>query len=194
MRSDEKKTPPEFPIKFDRKLLLLTLNFLMFYIGWGFCLSGVVTGRPFLGPVVVAVLLLSHLIRVRFRLDEMILIMTVAFFGTLCDTAFLNLGLIDYRAGYESLPWLAPLWVTAIWALFAISVNHSMIWLRFNLSFAVLFGMGGGIVSYFAAARLGAAEFYPSLAVVLVIIGLVWAVIMPIIVLWGKWLENTLTR
>jgi len=177
-------------IKFDLKLLMRVLNFLLFYVGWGFCLTGAVTGNPFLGPIIVAFFLLYHLIQERFRLAEIVMIIAVSLYGTLSDTLFLNLGLIEYKGGYESLPWLAPLWVTAIWALFAMSVNHSMVWLRVNRLLAAVFGMGGGMVSYFAAVRVGAAVFYPSTIAVLAIVGVVWFFLMPITILFGQWVEN----
>lgn len=175
----------------NRQMIKRIFNFLMFYIGWGFCLSGAVTGHPYQGPVIVAIFLAYHLIQVRFQLSEILMILSLSIFGTLNDTLYLNLGLIEYNAGYVNLPWLAPLWVTSIWALFGMSVNHSMVWLRINLLLASVFGMGGGAVSYYAAARVGAAVFHPNDYVVVLLVGLVWAFIMPLTILYGKWLEKT---
>jgi len=179
-----------FKLTFNRRLLLRVLNFLLFYVGWGFCLTGAITGNPFLGPIVVAGFLFYHLIQERFRMSEIVMILSLSILGTLNDTIYLNLGMIDYKAGYETIPWLAPLWVTSIWTLFAMSVNHSMVWLRINLVLASVFGAGGGAISYFAAARVGAAVFHPSIIVVLGVIAVVWAIIMPLIILYGQWLEE----
>jgi len=179
---------------FNPRLFFRILNFLMFYLGWGFCLTGVVTGRPFFGPIIVAFFLLYHLIQERFKLSEIVIIVTISIFGTALDTIYLNIGMIDYKAGYLSVPWLAPMWVTAIWALFSMSVNHSLVWLRVNFLLASVFGCGGGALSYFAAVRVGAATFYPSTWVVLLIIGAVWSLLMPFTALYGQWIEGKLIR
>ena len=192
MRLKEMIKLSHLKLTFDRKLFLRVLNFLMFYIGWGFCLTGAVKGRPFLGPIIVGACVLYHLIQERFRLSELVMILSISAFGTINDSIYLNLGLIDYKAGYESLPWLVPLWVTSIWALFGMSVNHSMVWLRGNLVLASVFGAGGGVVSYFAAFRVGAAIFHPSAIVVLVVIGIVWSIVMPLIVIYGQWIDRKL--
>jgi len=179
---------------FNRRLFFRVLNFFMFYIGWGFCLTGAVSGRPLFGPAIVLLFLLLHLIQERFKLVDIVMIVTLSLFGTALDTIYLNLGMIDYKAGYATIPWIAPIWVTAIWALFSISVNHSLVWLRLNLVLASLFGFGGGVLSYFAAVRVGAATFYPSVLFVLTVVGLSWSLIMPLIVLYGEWIERKLIR
>ncbi len=177
-------------LKITRQLLLRIFNFVLFYLGWGFSLSGVVRGHPYEGPIIVGCFLLYHLVQLRFHFPEILLLLTVGLFGTLNDTIYLNTGLIVYNGGYESVPWLAPLWVTGIWMLFAMSVNHSLTWLRYHLLLAAVCGAGGGAVSYYAAARVGAAAFHPNDLVVTLIIGAVWFFIMPILILYSSWLTR----
>lgn len=172
----------------NKTLVYRLINFLIFYIGWGFCLAGAVKGRPFVGPVLVAGLLLYHLVQTKFYRPDLVLIPLMAILGTLNDSLYLNLGLVHYAGGYELFPYLAPLWITAIWVLFAMSVNHSLIWLSYSLPLAALFGAGGGAMSYFAGKRVGAISFPHGEVVTLLGIALVWFFLMPAI----SWLASRL--
>lgn len=185
-----KKIHHHIKLIITRPIIRRAFNFFLFYLGWGFCLSGVVRGRPFEGPIIIAFFLVYHLLQSQSRLSEIVMVGSMALFGTLNDTVYLNLGLIDYKGGWESVPWLAPLWVTSIWALFGMSVNHSMLWLRWSLVLSSLCGMAGGVVSYYAAVRVGAAVFHPNDATVMVILALEWAILMPLITLYSRWLEK----
>ncbi len=179
-------------LKIRPQFLMRIFNFLLFYLGWGFCLSGVVSGRPYQGPIIIAFFVLYHLFQLRFQLAEIVLMLTVGLFGTINDTIYLNIGMIKYHGGYQSIPWLAPLWVTSIWVLLAMSVNHSLMWLRYNPYIAAVFGSGGAAVSYYAAAKVGAASFYPNDLVVSLIVGLVWMFIMPLLIFYSQWLARKL--
>lgn len=176
--------------RLNKKLLKRIANFFLFYIGWGFCLAGAVSGDLYKGPLIVAFFVFYHLVMERFRLSEVYLVLSLGVFGTLLDSLFLNLGFIDYLGGYPGAPFIAPLWVTSIWCLFASSVTPSFGWLRANIFLAAIFGFGGGFASYFAAARVGAATFYPGMISVSVGVGVVWFFLMPAILRWASFLEE----
>jgi len=170
--------------------LLKVLNYLIFYFGWGFSLQGALHDAPYRGPIFVAVVLLYHLVQVRFAKSEILLILIVAILGTACDTAFLNFGLVEYRAGYLSLPWLAPPWVTAIWILLAMCINHSLGWLRIHPLVTAVFGGGGGAVSYYAAYHLGVCFFPLGPILALSVIGVLWFFLLPALF----WIADFLKR
>lgn len=175
-----------------QQIFFRLINFFFFYLGWGFCLSGAVLGSPFQGPLIVAVILLIHLIVVRFALHEIVLILSLSLFGTINDSVYLNIGMVEYLGGYTHFPWIAPLWVTSIWALFASSIHLSFGWLRGRWVLIVLLGGLGGAASYLAANRVGAAIFYPNYIVVTGIIGLLWAAYMPLSLIWADFLKRRL--
>jgi len=175
-----------------RQFFRLVLNFGLFYFGWASCVTGAVTDVPFFGPSIVLLIILFHLITQQNRMGEIILILSLAVFGTAVDSAFARSGIIKYRNGYQDLPFIAPLWVTSMWALFGMCVNHSFDWLKGRWAAAALVGVWGGVVSYFAANRAGAAEFFPDVTSVLVIVGLVWGFVLPLSLLYSRFIHKYL--
>ena len=75
----------------------------------------------------------------------------------------------------------APYWIGAMWVLFATTLNVGMRWLRKNLLVAALFGGLGGPMSFLAGEKAGAVTF-PDTSTALVVIGLGWAVLLPLLV------------
>ena len=51
-------------------------------------------------------------------------------FGTVIDTILFFSGSFVYAGAYSNELLIAPLWITAMWAGFAATVNHSMSWLK----------------------------------------------------------------
>lgn len=161
------------------------IYFFLFYLAWGLCLIGVKKGQPWIGPMLVLLLALVHFERVKWRKEELYIALLLTLFGTLYDTALLNLGIVTYFGGYESFPRIAPLWVSSIWLLFSVSLTNSFGWLRNRWKLSAIFGATGGVLSYVAAVRAGAALF-PNPALAVLVLALSWAVLMPLILLLSK--------
>ena len=82
------------------------------------------------------------------------------------------------------LPWvqLAPVWIIVLWAGFALTLNHSLAFLKQHVLWSLLFGAIGGPLAYLGAARLfNAVEFTaPDMQVVLAL-GIAWAIATPLL-------------
>jgi len=154
------------------------LNFGMFYVGWFACVAGAGRGRLWLGPTVVAVLLMGHLFFARDRVREATLALAVGLFGFAVDTLQASAGLYAFT-GTSVLPWLCPPWMVALWMLFATTLNSSMAWLTGRHGLAAALGAVCGPLSYAAGARLGAIELHPNALVSLAGIASVWGLAMP---------------
>jgi hypothetical protein len=154
------------------------LNFGMFYVGWLACVAGAGRGRLWLGPTVVAVLVMGHLLLTRDRVREATLALVVGLFGFAVDTLQASAGLYVF-SGTSTLPWLCPPWMVALWVLFATTLNSSMAWLRGRHRLAASLGAVCGPLSYAAGARLGAIELHPHAFVSLAGIAVVWGLAMP---------------
>jgi hypothetical protein len=57
------------------------------------------------------------------------------------------------------LPWLAPVWIIAMWAGFATLLHVALRWLLPHRWLAALLGAVGGPLAYYAGMRLGAVNF-----------------------------------
>jgi len=165
------------------------LNFAMFYLGWFACVAGAGRGQLWLGPAVVAVLLMGHLLLTRDRVREATLALTIGLFGFAVDTLQASAGLYAF-SGTSVLPWVCPPWMAALWMLFATTLNSSMGWLGGRYRLAAVLGALFGPVSYLAGARLGAIELSASVLVSLAGIAIVWALAMPALLV----IRDTLCR
>jgi hypothetical protein len=154
------------------------LNFLALQAGWFACVLGAAHGRPWLGPVVVAVLVAGHLARHPRRRRELLVIACVAPLGAALDSLQQALGWIRYE-GPPLLGVLAPLWIVALWVLFPITFHGSMGWLRRRPLLAALLGATGGPLGYVGGERLGALEILPERWTSLGGMALFWGLAMP---------------
>jgi hypothetical protein len=156
------------------------LNFAMFYVGWFACVAGAGHGQLWLGPAVVAVCLMGHLLLTRDRVREATLVLAIGVLGFAVDTLQASVGLYTFTAT-SFLPWVCPPWMVALWMLFATTLNGSMAWLAGRHRLAAVLGAVFGPLSYAAGARLGAIELHPNTLVSLAGIGVVWGLAMPIL-------------
>ncbi|MGK0500552.1 MAG: hypothetical protein ACJAYG_002205 [Oceanicoccus sp.] len=152
------------------------LNALLFQLGWFACvLGGDYIALPFL---LVALYLHS-----RFFIQqkaEWQFIAAVALVGLLLDNLLAISGVMQFsQAG---LPYM-PLWLFCLWGLFAITLNHSLVWLKQRLWLAALLGGVSGSLSYFAGSRLTGVILLDPAWQSIIVIGLCWSLILPLLML-----------
>jgi uncharacterized protein DUF2878 len=164
------------------------LNFAMFYLGWVACVVGAAHGEFWLGPSVVAALVLTHLSLTPRAVQETWLILAIGLFGFVIDTVQASAGLYAFTRTSPAV-WLCPLWMVALWMVFATTLNSSMAWLAGRSRLAAVLGAICGPVSYVAGARLGAIDLPAHVGMSLLGIAIVWACVMPTLF----WLRNRLT-
>ena len=157
------------------------LNYFLSSAGWFACALGAAHGIPWAGPLVVAGAAGLHLSQVRDRRAEGLYLGITVVFGFIVDSVQAARGLITYRGSFVS--WLAPLWIVAMWVLFAIQLNASLRWLRKRLWLAAILGAWGGPASYFAGERLGAITINLDPLLAGAIMAVVWALSVPLL-LW----------
>ena len=157
---------------------LVIRNFVLFQLGWFSCvLGGASPGYAWAGLVIVTFIVLLHLAQAYSVADEAMLILVVMAAGTAWDSSLVTLGLFNFSSG-SFIDGMAPLWITAMWGLFATTLNVSMKWLKGRYVLAAIFGAIGGPLAYLAGQRLGAVEFSDTTTAVIVV-SAGWLVIMP---------------
>jgi len=168
--------------------LRLVLNVIAFQFGWFACVLGAAYDRPWLGSAVVAVLVAVHLATAIRPALEARLVAAALVIGVVWETLLLACGWIEYPTGVL---WagVAPLWIVMLWALFAITLNSSLGWLKGRLLVAAVFGAVGGPLAYWGGVRLGALVFVePLFAVIALAVG--WAVLTPLLVVLAQRFER----
>ena len=155
------------------------LNFLFFQIGWFACVLGAAYGYSSLGSSIAVCIVLMHVILVPDRRNEIWFISFVTIVGTFWECFLVAQQWLVYPEGQFS-PFLAPHWIIAMWALFAMTINHSMLWMRGRMLLASVSGAIFGPLSFLAGEKLGAVAFLDrEMAFLMLATG--WAWLMPLI-------------
>lgn len=163
-------------------------NIVLFQAGWFACVLSAAHGQPWIGPGVAAAVVAWHTLRAARPAEEIKLIAIAVLIGAVGDSLLVMLGWIAYPSG-TLIAGAAPHWILALWALFATTLNVSLRWLKQRLLIAALLGAVCGPLSYWAAARLGAAAFVNPMAVVIAL-AVGWALIMPALMMLTRYFDG----
>ncbi|WP_295386096.1 DUF2878 domain-containing protein [uncultured Thiodictyon sp.] len=155
------------------------INFAAYQIAWFACVLGGAHGLPWVGVAVTAVAIAIHLALVPTPVRDALLILAVAVIGALWDGLLVWFGLLQYPSGML-LPWLAPVWIIAMWAGFATLLHVALRWLIGRPWLAALFGAVGGPLAFYAGMRLGAVNF-PDPVAALIVLALGWSILTPLV-------------
>jgi hypothetical protein len=162
----------------------ILINILGFKIGWLSSVVGAATQMPWLGPVMLLVVLAVHLRQAERPDLEIGLVIACGVIGAWFDSILAATGWVSYPSGQID-PHVAPYWIVAMWMLFATTLNRSMSWLKGRLALAAVMGAVAGPMSYYAGSRLGGIVFESPLpATIALSIG--WAAIMPVVVVLAE--------
>ncbi len=134
-----------------------------------------------LGPaaeIPVFMLLTWHLARAKDGTGEFIVVLACGTAGYLADSLLASLGLYQFNHATGQLP--APLWLLGLWLGFAGSLRHSLAYLTRRPRLLTAAGAIGAPLSYLAAMRLDAVAFPHGIPLTLTVIGITWAILLPL--------------
>lgn len=157
------------------------VNAVGFNIVWFITVFGAAGGLAWAGPsalLIFALVTLSMSARPRYDLTAMAVFATA---GLVLDSTWSLAGALSYSAGWPSQQ-LAPIWLVTLWAAFALTIGHSLAWLRPRRVLAGLFGLLGGGFSYWVGARVGAVELAIPAWQYGIGVGVVWAIALPALI------------
>jgi hypothetical protein len=156
----------------------IVVNVAAFQAAWLGAVGGAATGRPWLGPVAAAALVVGHTWFAIRPLHEIVSLAAIGAVGMAWDSLLVTLGLIDY-AGAGAWPGGAPYWIAALWIAFATTLNVSLRWLRSRRWLAAVLGAALGPLAYAAADAWGALRLVDWRAALLAQ-ALGWALLLPL--------------
>jgi len=166
----------------------MLVNFVAFQAGWFACVLGGAYQLPWLGTLLVSVIIALHLSRASLPRTELLLILIAIAIGSVWDSFLVWRGWLEYPSG-TLIPNTAPHWILAMWGVFATTLNLSLRWLKGRWLIASLTGAIAGPLAYYAGARLGGVIFTDS-AIALIALSLGWAVLMPLLVMLSQRLDG----
>lgn len=162
-----------------KRLLIALAQFCVFQAAWFACVLGAAHGQAMWGVAAVAGVVLVNVVLSDRRAEVLMLTALAVLIGLAWDTWMLRAGWVRYAAP-GPLPQWAPVWILALWALFATLLRGPLSWLHGRPRVAAALGAVGGPMSYLAAVRLGAGQFSDTpLAMAVLAVG--WAVMTPML-------------
>lgn len=160
--------------RISRPAALWALNLLAFQAGWFATVLGAAHGLPWLGPIAVLAAVVLHLMLTTQRLSELKLLAVALILGLIFEQALLDAGLVSYPGDPDGV----PLWMLALWPLFATTLNVSLAWFKPRLGLAALAGTLAGPLAYASGETLGAIRLHGP-ALWLLAAG--WALVFPLL-------------
>ena len=165
------------------------LNALGFQAGWWACIAGVGRGLEVEAILFCLCLVTLHL---RFSPSPFLEVKTAAvalLIGILLDSALQYFSVIGFY-GWSLGP-LSPFWIWMLWVMFALTLNASLAFLKEqSLIISAILGLIFGPLTYYAGAKLGAAELDASISHI-VWLGVAWMLAMPFMVFTVQHLSLT---
>jgi hypothetical protein len=168
----------------------LLANIVCFQLVWMVTVGGAAQGLWWAGPLAVALFAAWQVPLSSAPRADLKLMAIAAAAGFAIDSALVLSGLLTFST---PVPWdfAAPVWIIALWVAFALTLNHSMDSLKRRPVLAVLLGLIGGPLAYWVAAHVwNAVDLNGSTLLGLGVIGLVWALITPLLLALAERLKH----
>lgn len=170
------------------------ITFAAYELAWLVSVEGAGRGHAWPGVVAVSLFATWRLATSRTRTVDVRLVVVALGLGLLLEVTWTGAGLLQYAA-----PWprpVAPAWLLALWAAFALTVVPLLRYLHERPRLAAALGAVGGPLAYLGAARgwhalaMSTPAWRPLLA-----LALGWALAMPLLTsLAGYWLRHQPTQ
>ena len=159
------------------------INFCLFQVGWFVCILGAAWNYTYIAIAISIGILFLHLYLTDKNANDIKLSAIAATFGFIFDGIMHFNNMIIYNNPGVPYPF-TPIWIVILWILFAITLNHSLAWLKGRTSLAILFGLMGGPLVYLAGEKLMAVTIASPNTLIVLAIG--WALITPLLISFGE--------
>lgn len=156
------------------------VRYLAFFLYWYLLLRGAASGKDL--PVVALGLALAvpAVFFSQVRAADLRLLLLVLCLGPVIDALLIKLNLLIYR-GWSPSTQLAPLWIYACWANFALMANHGLQSLFGKPLHAALIGAFAGPAAFALGVYWGAAQYTNGAAMPSLVLAIGWAALMAVI-------------
>lgn len=159
-------------------------NFVLFQLGWFAAVLGGAHSLPWAGTAVALTIVVFHLASAPRPRAELALIGIATAVGAAWDSLLVATGWLVFASG-TLIAGTAPVWIVAMYALFATTLNASLNWLKGRYLMAALFGAIGGPLAYYAGAKLGGVSF-PDPLTAMTALALGWGALMPLLTVLAR--------
>ena len=161
------------------KVLRLVMNVVVYQCAWLACVLSAAAHRPWIGITVAVAAILLHLYVAPAPRRELPLILLAALAGAIFESLLVASGWVQ-SSPVLLLGSVLPVWMVALWAAFATTLNVSLRAYRHRYAVGAVIAAVGAPLAYEAGAALGALQWVQATpALLLVACG--WGVLMPVL-------------
>ena len=166
--------------------LRIIFNLASFYVGWFACVIGAGKQMPLLGPVVVTILLITHLILVSKQpRRESVFLCIVGVYGFFIETIVITFSVYQPLRFFMPHPW-CPVWMLALWINFGTTFNHCLRFLHNQIKLGAILGAVGGPLAFWGGTKLNALRITGNFITTYGILACIWALSVPILFFISK--------
>jgi Protein of unknown function (DUF2878) len=152
--------------------LRLAVNIGLYKCAWFACVLSAAAQRPYIGIAVAAAAVLLHLYVAPSPRRELPLILLATLAGVAFESLLVASGWVQAEA--------LPLWMVALWAAFATTLNVSLRALRRRYVLCAFIAAVGAPLAYEAGSALGAMQWVEATPALL-LVGCGWALLLPLL-------------
>ena len=149
-------------------------NAILFQAIWFACVVGSTYGYLWPAVFLLGVLAVWQLHPERRQASDIKLVLIALVMGLVIDSAWVLGGVLEYPDAWPN-NGLAPAWIIVMWAGFALTINHSLKWMKLHPSLPLIGGLVGGPLAYFSGMKLGAVEFLIDPVQISIMLAIAWA-------------------
>lgn len=158
------------------------VNAILFQLCWIAFVAGAGRGSAWLGFAVLGPFAIWQLATSAWPRADALLLGLGVLAGLVIDSGLQAGGLLRFAAPGPWTP-LAPPWILGLWMAFALTLNHSLAFLRGRPALSFALGAVGGPLAYAIAARAwSAAELLPPVWRAYLVLALAWGLATPLLV------------
>jgi hypothetical protein len=177
----------------SRAHLKIWANFIAYEAVWFATIYSAGRDRTLPGVLAAVVFACMQLTVSRQRAADFRLIAVAVLVGMVLDGLLAVTGVVEYSSTPPAVPLGgAPLWILTLWASFALTLNHSLRWLRGRPLIGAVLGAIGGPMAYLSSSRLsGAVEFAAPEWRALLCLAFGWSLAISLLAyLAGRWAQT----
>jgi hypothetical protein len=155
-------------------------NLIFFKAVYALSLFGAASGIGWLGSAALVFFLAWHILNSETARADLIVAAIAVAIGFTVDSLYLRSGLIAY-SGEVLWTGFAPLWIVALWANLALTLNGCLRWMQSRLALTAGLFLVLGPFGYFIGGQIGAATVTGNPVILYGLVAIVWATALPLL-------------
>lgn len=159
---------------------LTILNFLLFQTGWFIAVYPASLGLVWFGPIFSLCWLYAHLgIHRNTRYADLLIVIFSSCIGFTLDSLMVLTNVFSFSDN-ATLGYPSSIWMVALWINLALTLNHSLGWLKEKLVLSSIFGAVGAPLAYYAGHKFGVI-YFQNITISMLALSCMWACAMPLL-------------